>query len=69
MFGADNDFADEEEEPENPKDKKSSGYRLIGDTANGPFNEEDLKNFIEWPEYSYWNGFIKLNDNKLVFLL
>lgn len=25
------------------------------------FNEELLTKFLEWPEYSYWKGFIKTN--------
>lgn len=27
------------------------------------FNPDDLDHFIQWPEYNYWNGFIKLNKS------
>lgn len=27
------------------------------------YKEEDLPTFIEWPEYSYWAGFIRLDNS------
>ena len=30
------------------------------------YNDEDLPSFVAWPEYSFWNGFVRIdNDTKL----
>ncbi|KAL7074554.1 hypothetical protein ACQ4LE_006640 [Meloidogyne hapla] len=35
----------------------------LSETPTGPFKEEDLSTFLNWPEFTQWSGFIKL-DNK-----
>ncbi|KAH7689537.1 Protein PTR-23 [Aphelenchoides avenae] len=44
---------------EEPSDEKAPAT-----TSNPAFiyKEEDLPTFIEWPEYSYWSGFIRLDN-------
>ncbi|KAI1728640.1 patched family domain-containing protein [Ditylenchus destructor] len=60
----DEDF-DEESTPSTSKPTNKTGLIAAGGTLatpTAPFKEEDLKNFVEWPEYSYWGGFLKINN-------
>jgi hypothetical protein len=34
--------------------------------ARTAFRADDLPSFLDWPEYSYWKGFVKLHTARLV---
>lgn len=36
---------------------------LEDDDSTKPFEVEDVKDFLEWPEYSFWKGFLKISEN------
>lgn len=57
-----------DEEMDIQSEKKALNWSSIGEKSEEHFDIEDLKLFLEWPEYSFWNGFIHLETNsKLVF--
>uniref|UniRef100_A0AC35U2Z8 SSD domain-containing protein n=1 Tax=Rhabditophanes sp. KR3021 TaxID=114890 RepID=A0AC35U2Z8_9BILA len=55
-------FDEEAEFEETPVDHtKQIGNTSITELAN-IYKEEDLSTFVEWPEYDFWAGFIKLTN-------
>lgn len=59
----------EEEEPSSFVEDNNENETLISTTPtqfkrtlDGPFHETDLKKFVEWPEYTFWSGFLKLDN-------
>uniref|UniRef100_A0A915CR01 SSD domain-containing protein n=1 Tax=Ditylenchus dipsaci TaxID=166011 RepID=A0A915CR01_9BILA len=45
-----------------PSSNQTTALAVPQATPDGVFKEEDIRNFIDWPEYSYWGGFLKLNN-------
>lgn len=57
-----------DEEPE-PSEEESvddanltSVITTVTKTPNGPFNPASLRDFVNWPEYSFWKGFFKVKN-------
>lgn len=44
-------------------DEEDNGLKI----NNEKFNIEHLRSFLQWPEYSYWNGFVHLNTDLKYF--
>lgn len=49
------------------EEEEGEGSAVSTTAKSGPkalsFRGEDLKSFIDWPESSYWGGFIRLKNN------
>uniref|UniRef100_A0A0K0G3N3 SSD domain-containing protein n=1 Tax=Strongyloides venezuelensis TaxID=75913 RepID=A0A0K0G3N3_STRVS len=61
-------FEDEIEDESEPSNFAIDGISQPSTSMNDQeyakfYREEDLPTFIRWPEYDFWSGFIKLNNN------
>lgn len=52
----------EEEEPQETETNKTLVDGVKKDRAK--FTTEELQKFMNWPEYKYWRGFLKLTPDE-----
>ncbi|CAB3406814.1 unnamed protein product [Caenorhabditis bovis] len=50
------------EEIEMMEEDEDDSASAQNQTAVVPFSKEAMKEFLEWPEFQYWNGFVKFDE-------
>lgn len=58
---ANNNGAAEAEEEE---EEGSTALAIRDSTSDAQFDANNLPKFLEWPEYDYWKGFLKLKTER-----
>jgi hypothetical protein len=46
------------------EEEESTALAIKNSTSTTTFDADDLPKFLEWPEFDYWKGFVKLKTEK-----
>ncbi|CAD5208750.1 unnamed protein product [Bursaphelenchus xylophilus] len=49
-------------EEQSDQEEEGEGEQMVFSGNRTKFNADDFKTFLEWPEYDWWKGFLKLRE-------